>query len=226
MISSLGAEAVEVRLPGHLAGLDGLIIPGGEKHHHGQAYGSVRTPHSLRAFASDHPVLGTCASLIMLASRTTAGDQSLLAVLNVTVRRNAFGRQVRSFEAPVELRLPDEESAGSFPGVFIRAPWVEELGPASRRLRAARANRGREAGPGAGRRLSPRAYRRHQAPRLFPVTGGGAAAEGCCGSRRRGYLPWPGSVLRGGDYCIERILKVRMVSVIAGRSSAPEGAKV
>ena len=66
----------------------------------------------------------------MLATRTTDGEQPLLAVLDITVRRNAFGRQVHSFEAPVELCLPGQEGVGVFPGVFIRAPWVEELGPA------------------------------------------------------------------------------------------------
>ena len=134
MVSSLGARAVEVRLPGHLAGLDGLIIPGGESTTMGKLMEEYKLSLPLRAFASDHPVFGTCAGLIMLAARTTDREQPLLGVLNVTVRRNAFGRQVQSFEAPVELRLPGEDGVSSFPGVFIRAPWVEELGPGVRMI--------------------------------------------------------------------------------------------
>ncbi len=129
MLERLGARAVEVRLAAHLGNLDGLIIPGGESTTMGRLMEEYKLSAPLRAFASDHPVFGTCAGLIMLAARTTERDQPLLGVLDVTVRRNAFGGQVHSFEAPVELCLPGEVDVGSFPGVFIRAPWVEELGP-------------------------------------------------------------------------------------------------
>lgn len=129
LLKSLGARVVEVRLAAHLADLDGLVIPGGESTTMGKLMEEYGLSAPLRAFAGDHPVLGTCAGLIMLATRTTEGEQPLLGVLDVTVRRNAFGRQVHSFEAPVELSLAGQEGAGSFPGVFIRAPWVEELGP-------------------------------------------------------------------------------------------------
>ena len=123
---------MEVRLPEHLAGLDGLVIPGGESTTMGKLMEEFGLTGPLRAFAAEHPVFGTCAGLIMLASRTTEGTQTLLGVMDITVRRNAFGAQVHSFEAPVDLCLPGEEDAGSFPGVFIRAPWVEEAGPACR----------------------------------------------------------------------------------------------
>jgi 5'-phosphate synthase pdxT subunit len=132
MLRRLGAEAVEVRLPAHLSGLDGLIIPGGESTTMGKLMEEFRLTEPLRAFAEKRPVFGTCAGLIMLANRTTEGAQPLLGVMDVTVRRNAFGRQVHSFEAPVELCLRGDADPEVFPGVFIRAPWVEESGPAVR----------------------------------------------------------------------------------------------
>jgi 5'-phosphate synthase pdxT subunit len=103
MLKQLGAHAVEVRLEAHLAGLDGLVIPGGESTTMGRLMEEFGLVAPLRAFAAERPIFGTCAGLIMLASRTTEGVQPLLAVMDVTVRRNAFGRQVHSFEAPVEL---------------------------------------------------------------------------------------------------------------------------
>ena len=129
MLRRLGAHAVEVRLADHLSGLDALVIPGGESTTMGKLMEEFGLTAPLRTFATERPILGTCAGLIMLASRTTEGTQPLLGLLDITVRRNAFGRQVHSFEAPVDLCLPGEEDAGSFPGVFIRAPWVEEAGP-------------------------------------------------------------------------------------------------
>lgn len=128
MLGRLGAEVREVRLPAELGGLDGLVIPGGESTTMGRLMTAFDLLGPLRAFAEDRPVLGTCAGLIMLASRIAEGDQPLLGVMDVAVRRNAFGRQVHSFEAPVEVRLPGW-GGGAFPGVFIRAPWVDEHGP-------------------------------------------------------------------------------------------------
>jgi len=128
MLGELGASVSEVRVPGDLDGLDGLVIPGGESTTMGilmEAYGLM---NPLRDFVKDRPVFGTCAGLIMLATRLTDGTQPLLGVIDATVRRNAFGRQTRSFEAPVELRLAPGRDE-TFPGVFIRAPWVEEPGP-------------------------------------------------------------------------------------------------
>lgn len=128
MFQSLGAAAAEVRLPGQLAGLDGLVIPGGESTTMGLLMEQYALTAALRGFAAEHPVFGTCAGLIMLAARTTDTNQPLLRVMDVTVRRNAFGRQARSFEAPVEIRL-DGVDDEPFHGIFIRAPWVEEAGP-------------------------------------------------------------------------------------------------
>jgi 5'-phosphate synthase pdxT subunit len=128
MLGDLGASVSEVRLPGDLAGLDGLVVPGGESTTIGllMEKGGLLAP--LRRFVEDHPVFGTCAGLIMLATGTTDGEQPLLGVMDVTVRRNAFGRQTKSFEAPVDLRLTPEGDE-TFHGIFIRAPWVEEIGP-------------------------------------------------------------------------------------------------
>jgi 5'-phosphate synthase pdxT subunit len=146
MLRRLGAEAAEVRLAVHLIGLDGLIIPGGESTTMGKLMEEFGLTVPLRAFAARHPVFGTCAGLIMLASRTTEGSQPLLGLMDITVRRNAYGRQVQSFEAPVDLRLPKQDgsedapgdsvgdAATTFHGVFIRAPWVEEYGPQVRAI--------------------------------------------------------------------------------------------
>jgi len=128
VLRRLGAEVREVRLPADLDRLDGLVIPGGESTTMGklmQAFGLVQP---LRAFVRERPVLGTCAGLIMLARRTTDTEQPLLGALDITVRRNAFGRQVHSFEEEVGLSLPGC-GPRAFPGVFIRAPWVEHAGP-------------------------------------------------------------------------------------------------
>jgi pyridoxal 5'-phosphate synthase pdxT subunit len=128
MLSGLGALATEVRLPGDLAGLDGLVIPGGESTTMGLLMEGEGLMAPLRRFVKDHPVFGTCAGLIMLATRLTDGAQPLLRAMDVTVHRNAFGRQTHSFEASVELCL-GPGTTETFPGIFIRAPWVEEAGP-------------------------------------------------------------------------------------------------
>lgn len=128
MLSGLGADTREVRTARGLDGLDGLIIPGGESTTMGLLMERDGMREPLREFVRHHPVLGTCAGLIMLAERTTDGEQPLLQVMDVTVRRNAFGRQTRSFEAPVEVSLAPGVTQ-TMHGIFIRAPWVEEIGP-------------------------------------------------------------------------------------------------
>ncbi len=128
MLSSLGADVSEVRLPTDLVGLEGLVIPGGESTTMGLLMEQYGLMAPLRDYAATHPVFGTCAGLIMLAKATTDGPQPLLGVMDVTVQRNAFGRQAQSFEAPVDLQV-GPEGGGSFHGIFIRAPWVEETGP-------------------------------------------------------------------------------------------------
>ncbi|MEA2458293.1 MAG: pyridoxal 5-phosphate synthase pdxT subunit [Thermoleophilaceae bacterium] len=117
MLRELGAEARPVRTPKDLDGLDGLVIPGGESTT--MTFGIEREglAEPLRDLVrAGAPVLGTCAGMIML-------DREHLDVLDVLAQRNAFGRQVSSFEADVEV-----EGAGAMRAVFIRAPWVSEVG--------------------------------------------------------------------------------------------------
>jgi 5'-phosphate synthase pdxT subunit len=118
-LERLGAEAVEVRRPGQLAELDGLVIPGGESttiQMGLEAYELVQPLEELAA--AGRPVLGTCAGLIVL-------DRDHLGLMDIEARRNAFGRQVRSFEADVAIRGLGDEPLRA---VFIRAPWIESAG--------------------------------------------------------------------------------------------------
>ena len=118
MLAELGVEAREVRTPADLDGLDGLVIPGGESTTMTLGIEREGLAEPLRALAQDGtPVLGTCAGLIML-------DRDHLGVLDVRAERNAFGRQVRSFEADLDI----DGLAGAMRAVFIRAPAVAELG--------------------------------------------------------------------------------------------------
>src|SRR6476469_2326009 len=117
MLAVAGAEARIVRTPEDLEGLDGLVIPGGESTTMTLGIEREGLAEPLRKLArSGKPVLGTCSGMIML-------DREHLDVLDVRTRRNAFGRQVSSFEADVPVK-----GAGAMRAVFIRAPWVEEAG--------------------------------------------------------------------------------------------------
>jgi 5'-phosphate synthase pdxT subunit len=116
MLRRLGAQAVEVRKPEELDGLDGLVMPGGESTAIGRLIEVYGLEGAIRAF--DRPIFGTCAGLIML-------DREHLDLVDLSVRRNAYGRQVASFEADLELAGEDEPLRG----VFIRAPRVEATGP-------------------------------------------------------------------------------------------------
>jgi 5'-phosphate synthase pdxT subunit len=117
MLAALGAEPRVVRTPGDLDGLDGLVMPGGESTTMTLGIERENLAEPLRQLVrSGTPVLGTCAGMIML-------DREHLDVLDVLARRNAFGRQVSSFEADVPVK-----GAGAIRAVFIRAPWVEEVG--------------------------------------------------------------------------------------------------
>ena len=116
MLRQLGADVVEVRKPEQLADVDGLVIPGGESTAIGRLVRLYGIEEALRRF--DRPVFGTCAGMIML-------DREHLGLVDIDVHRNAYGRQVASFEADLEL----ESGAAPLRGVFIRAPRVEAIGP-------------------------------------------------------------------------------------------------
>jgi pyridoxal 5'-phosphate synthase pdxT subunit len=116
LLRRLGCEAVEVRLPAQLEGLDGLIIPGGESTTMMRLMGLYGLDEAIRAFPG--PIFGTCAGMIVL-------DRERLGLIDLAVERNAFGRQVASFEAPIAIDGDSE----AFTAVFIRAPWVAEAGP-------------------------------------------------------------------------------------------------
>ena len=116
MLQRLGARTVEVRKPEQLDGLDGLVIPGGESTTFMRLMRLYGLDEALATF--DRPIFGTCAGMIVL-------DREHLGLVDVKVRRNAFGRQVASFET--ELDVAGEETP--LTAVFIRAPWVEEVGP-------------------------------------------------------------------------------------------------
>jgi pyridoxal 5'-phosphate synthase pdxT subunit len=127
MLARLGHETVEVRLPAHLDGLDALILPGGESTTIGKLIERFDLRAPLQAFArSGRPVWGTCAGMIVLA-RDVGRQQPLLDLMDVRVRRNAFGRQVDSFETDLAVPVLGEFP---FPAVFIRAPFIEAVGPA------------------------------------------------------------------------------------------------
>jgi pyridoxal 5'-phosphate synthase pdxT subunit len=124
-LRKLGVEAREVRLPSDLNGLDGLIIPGGESTTIArllQAF-DLREPVRDRAM-SGLPVWGTCAGMIMLARQTTDLDRPTLDLMDIDVRRNAFGRQIDSFEADLPIAGID---GGPFHAIFIRAPIIERI---------------------------------------------------------------------------------------------------
>jgi pyridoxal 5'-phosphate synthase pdxT subunit len=124
VFADLGATPVEVRTPADLADVDALAIPGGESTtitKLARLYDLVE-PIRERARAG-MPVLGTCAGMIVLAERVEGGEVCF-GLMDVTVRRNAYGRQVDSFEADVEVRGIDH----AVRGVFIRAPWIEAIG--------------------------------------------------------------------------------------------------
>jgi pyridoxal 5'-phosphate synthase pdxT subunit len=121
VLRSLGAEPVEVRDPGQLGELDGLVIPGGESTTISKAMARDDLAEAIRAFHDrGQPILGTCAGMIVC-------DRDHLGLMDTRARRNAFGRQRHSFECDLEV-----ETLGSEPlrAVFIRAPWIEEHGPA------------------------------------------------------------------------------------------------
>lgn len=159
-LSSLGVQVVGVRRPRELDDVDALVIPGGESTTMDKLVRAFDLQHPLRKRIADGmPVYGSCAGMIMLADRIADSrpDQETLGGLNITVRRNAFGRQVDSFEE--DLHIPaiagmttvPQGHPPTFKAVFIRAPWVEEMGADVEILATV------ETGPAAGRVVAIRA---------------------------------------------------------------------
>ncbi len=126
ILRRLGVEPVEVRTVEELKGLDGVIVPGGESTTIGKMLVSSGLLDGLRSyFYKGGPVWGTCAGMVLAASATTGPRQPLIGLMNALVERNGFGRQVHSFEKDLDVDGFDEP----FTGVFIRAPFFEDVGP-------------------------------------------------------------------------------------------------
>ncbi len=129
VLAGLGAEPVVVRRPADVAGLKALVLPGGESTTMSFLLASSGLDAELEKMVADGlPMLGTCAGMILLSTKVLDGrpDQRCFGAIDVRVRRNGFGRQVRSFETDLEVKGLDEPMHA----VFIRAPVVEETGPA------------------------------------------------------------------------------------------------
>jgi 5'-phosphate synthase pdxT subunit len=126
ILRRLGVEPVEVRTVEELKGLAGVIVPGGESTTIGKMLVSSGLLDGLRSyFYKGGPVWGTCAGMVLAASATTGPRQPLIGLMNALVERNGFGRQVHSFEKDLDVDGFDEP----FTGVFIRAPFFEDVGP-------------------------------------------------------------------------------------------------
>jgi len=125
MLFALGTEAVPVRLPSELNGLDALIIPGGESTTIGKLLSDYCLLEPIRRLAKKgFPIFGTCAGLVLLAKKVLNLQTESIGTMDIVVKRNAFGRQVESFET--DLKIPALHN-GSFHGVFIRAPIIEKV---------------------------------------------------------------------------------------------------
>jgi len=128
VLKRLGAETREVRLPADLKGLDGLIIPGGESTTIGKMATDFKLMEPLREFGKEKVIWGTCAGAIFLSQKTNR-DQPLLKLMNISTLRNAFGRQVESFEVEMDvpaLKIIDPKNA-PFSAVFIRGPQIKSI---------------------------------------------------------------------------------------------------
>ena len=124
VLRQLGVEALPVRLPHELEGLDGLIIPGGESTSIRKLMVDYNLINEIGNLAqNDLPIFGTCAGMILLANEILDSEIEPLALMDLTVRRNAFGRQRESFETELPIPVLGEKP---FPGVFIRAPIIEQ----------------------------------------------------------------------------------------------------
>jgi 5'-phosphate synthase pdxT subunit len=124
ILRQLGVEALPIRVLTELTGLDGLVIPGGESTSIGKLMRDYNLMGEVKALGKNGlPIFGTCAGMILLASRISDSETKPLGLIDITVRRNAFGRQQESFETELSVPVLGEEP---FPGVFIRAPVIEQ----------------------------------------------------------------------------------------------------
>ncbi len=135
MLKRLGVETREVRLPAHLQDLDGLIMPGGESTTIGKLAVDFGLLEPLRQFGQAHAIWGTCAGAIFM-SKDARRNQPLLGLMDITVQRNAFGRQVDSFEADLDIRALKKggKKAAPYHAIFIRAPIIESVNNGARVL--------------------------------------------------------------------------------------------
>lgn len=137
MLNRIGVEVREVRLPEQLENLDGLILPGGESTTIGKLAVDFGLLEPLREFGKKKPVWGTCAGAILL-SKDAHRNQPLLELMDITVDRNAFGRQIASFETDLDIpalkQVSDDKAP--FPGVFIRAPLISSVAKEAESLAA------------------------------------------------------------------------------------------
>jgi 5'-phosphate synthase pdxT subunit len=132
-LAAIGAQGREVRLPADLVGVSGLILPGGESTAMRKLYERWNLVPPIKALAaSGAPILGTCAGAILLATKITDGDAPVLSLIDMEVQRNAFGRQLESFETSLTMQSL-KPRGGSTPlrAVFIRAPEIVRVGPAA-----------------------------------------------------------------------------------------------
>ncbi len=125
MLRQIGAEPVEVRKPEQLDALDALIIPGGESTTFGKLANTFKLVEPLRQYAASSPTWGTCAGAIFLAKHVV-GQAAHLGLMDITVERNAFGRQIDSFTQDLDIKGLGGEP---YRAVFIRAPVIREVGP-------------------------------------------------------------------------------------------------
>ena len=123
ILNRLDVEAYPVRLPKELVGMDGLVIPGGESTSISKLIRDYNLTAEIRNLAQNGlPIFGTCAGMILLAKKISDLGVESLGIMDIAVRRNAFGRQRESFEAELSIPVLGEKP---FPAVFIRAPWIE-----------------------------------------------------------------------------------------------------
>ncbi len=174
MLAEVGVEGLAVRRPSELEQVDAMVLPGGESTTMYKLARSFELFEPLqKRIADGMPVFGTCAGMIMLANEITGGtaDQETLGGLDVTVRRNAFGRQVDSFEADLEFPGLGAGFDTPYHAVFIRAPWVERVGRDVEVLSTVRS------GPAAGRIVAVR-HDRLLATSFHPEMTGDARLHG------------------------------------------------